>query len=157
MDSIKQYAFGILAAALMCSILNVWIKPKGSAGAIVKLISGLFMTITLLAPLVDINLQDISEFFDDYHTDAQAYVQSGQNHATLTMGEIIKEQTQAYILDKAADLGLDVKVEVTLNETDPTVPDTVVLRGQVSPYGKMQLTALIEEQLGIHEEKQIWE
>lgn len=157
MDGIRQYAISLLAAACICGVLNVWIPSKGAGAAIIKLISGLFMTITLISPLVNIRLQDFTEFFSESTASGQAYIQTGQNHAALAMGEIIKQQTQAYILDKAASMGLDVEVEVTLNETDPNIPDTVVLKGQVSPYGKMQLMTAIEEQLGIAKEKQQWE
>lgn len=157
MDSIKQYAFGLFAAALICSIVQVWLKPKGAGGVVLKLFCGLFMTITLLSPLVHIQPRDITDYFSNFSYDADNYVQSGQEQASFAMSEIIKEQTQAYILDKATGMGLDVKVEVTLNEKNPTIPETVVLKGQVSPYAKLQLTNMIEEQLGIHKEKQIWE
>ena len=157
MDEVKQYVISLLTAALLCSVVNVWIPSKGSGGALVRLISGVLITITMISPLVNIRIQDFSDMFLEYSDSGQDYAQSGKEQAAMAMGEIIKQQTEAYILDKAACMGLDLEVEVTLSETDPIIPDTVMLKGQVSPYAKMQLISTIEDQLGIIREKQIWQ
>lgn len=157
MDEVKQYVISLLTAALLCSVVNVWIPSKGSGGALVRLISGILITITMISPLVNIRIQDFSDMFLEYSDSGQDYAQSGKEQAAMAMGEIIKQQTEAYILDKAACMGLDLEVEVTLSETDPIIPDTVMLKGQVSPYAKMQLISTIEDQLGIIREKQIWQ
>ncbi len=157
MDEVKQYVISLLTAALLCSVVNVWIPSKGSGGALVRLISGILITITMISPLVNIRIQDFSDMFLEYSDSGRDYAQSGKEQAAMAMGEIIKQQTEAYILDKAACMGLDLEVEVTLSETDPIIPDTVMLKGQVSPYAKMQLISTIEDQLGIIREKQIWQ
>jgi hypothetical protein len=45
---------------------------------------------------------------------------------------------------------------VYLSEDTIPVPISVEIRGSVSPYGKQQLTKLLEEELGIAKENQLW-
>ena len=70
------------------------------------------------------------------------------------MGTIIAEKTAAYIWDKADELGLSCTVEVTVavGESGIPLPDTAVITG---PYSG-ELAALIQEEVGIPAEKQIW-
>ena len=65
------------------------------------------------------------------------------------MTEIIKQRTQAYILDKAQALNTVLEVEVTLSDDDIPVPLKVRLKGKISPYAKGRLQATIAEDLGI--------
>ena len=69
---------------------------------------------------------------------------------------IIKEKTEAYILEKAESLGLDISVEINFGEADSMVPTEVRISGPVSPYAKDQLSKTISTDLGIPEERQIW-
>lgn len=73
---------------------------------------------------------------------------------TTALGTIIAEKTAAYIWDKADELGLSCTVEVTVavGESGIPLPDTAVITG---PYSG-ELAALIQEEVGIPAEKQIW-
>ena len=156
MESIRQYILSIIAAAIICGIINAWFGSKGAAGTVIKLVAGLFMTVTLLSSATHIQLTDFALGLSDISATGQNYAQAGQINASEAISDIIKQQTQAYILDKAASMELNLEVEVTLSETDPPAPDSVVLKGQVSPYAKIQLTEFIFNQLGIAKENQIW-
>ena len=156
MDGIGQYLLSLIAASIICSIVNTWIGSKGTAGSLIKLVTGIFMTFTLLSPIVHIRLSDYTAGLSSITVDAQTYVQAGQENASNAINNIIKQQTEAYILDKAASMELNLEVEVTLSETDPPAPDSVVLKGQVSPYAKIQLAQFLAEQLGIAKENQTW-
>lgn len=61
---------------------------------------------------------------------------------------------QLHIWDKADELGLSCTVEVTVavGESGIPLPDTAVITG---PYSG-ELAALIQEEVGIPAEKQIW-
>lgn len=156
MDALRSYMISVLASAIICSIVNRWLGTKGTHGAILKLLTGLFMTITMLSPLIQINLSNTESYFDWITTDADAAVYNGQLIAMESTAEIIKEQTEAYILDKAAFWELNLAVEVTLSESDPPVPISVVLRGNASPYAKNQMSSWIASEIGISEDQQIW-
>ena len=68
----------------------------------------------------------------------------------------IKSRTQAYILDKAMALELQLQVEVVLSEDEIPVPEEVRLAGKASPYAKARLQQIIKEDLGIDKEHLIW-
>lgn len=70
--------------------------------------------------------------------------------------EIIKAEAEAYILDKAGSYGLQLEVCVTLREDDIPVPESVCIAGAVSPYARTRLEILIENELGIPKERQLW-
>ena len=78
----------------------------------------------------------------------------GENLARDSMAEIIKSETEAYILDTARSLQAEVTVEVSVNEEN--VPDSVTVSGAVSPYVRRQLQRIIESDLGIAKENQKW-
>lgn len=78
----------------------------------------------------------------------------GENLARDSMADIIKEETEAYILDKAADLHANLHVEVTVGED--SLPMAVTLSGEASPYARRQIQAIIANDLGISKENQKW-
>ncbi len=156
MDSIRQYILSVIAAALLCGIINSLVGSKKASGKIVKLLTGLFMVLTLVAPWTKFNLLNIADITQYISADAQAAVTSGEEAAQNYMGEIIKQQTESYILDKASSLGLDVEVHVGLNGDTPPTPASVTITGTVSPYSKSILSRFIKNDLAIPEENQTW-
>ena len=67
---------------------------------------------------------------------------------------IISAEVEAYILDKAASLGVDLNVEVWLNDTG--LPESVALSGQIAPSDRQVLSQFIDHDLGVGEEAQTW-
>ena len=156
MEFLRQYILSLLAGAIVCSILVSCFGTSKNHGAIIKLLAGIFMTVTFISPLLQIKLTDLSVGVSDLSAQAQGVVAEGQLNYANEFAKSIKQRTEAYILDKAAFWELNLEVEVTLSETDPPVPNAVVITGPVSPYAKDQLTAFISEELGISKEKQVW-
>ncbi len=114
------------------------------------------MSITVISPLTKLNLNNISSFFEDFEAEASAAVYDGTNMANTSVATIIKENTEAYILDKANSFGATVDVEVSLNDDTPPLPVSVVIRGAVAPYVKVKLQEIIENNLEIPKERQSW-
>ncbi len=156
MDAIREYLLRIAAAALICSILTAITGKKGTLGTVVKLVSGLLLTLTVVSPWTAVRFDGILDFAGDISADADAAAASGENAALEAYSAIIKEETEAYILDKADSLGAELTVNVLLEGDSPPVPVSVELGGSISPYGKQVLSNLIEEELGIGQEDQIW-
>ena len=78
-----------------------------------------------------------------------------QNREALAA--IIKSKTEAYILDKAHELGLDVSADVTVEmESAYPYPAFVQITGAFTPQQQETLTRYIEENLAIGKERQIW-
>lgn len=147
---------GIFAAAIVCALVKRLAGEKGIHGAVIKLICGLFLLFTVIAPAANISIDQISDFASDYsHAGHQAAVE-GERLTKEAIAAVIKSQTEAYILDKATALDVELKVEVTLSDEDLPCPRAVRLTGKVSPYAKARLETFIAQDLGIEKEHQIW-
>ena len=88
--------------------------------------------------------------------DANSYVQEGVAVSKNYTADIIKTQTEAYILDKATRMGLEISVEVELNEDNGSIPCRSKITGVLSPYAKEALGSYLEDNLGISKENQDW-
>lgn len=156
MDHIRSYLISVITAALICSIVSALPGKNGTLSAIRKTLCGIFMSVTLISPLTEFRLPDVQAYLDGFHGDAAEAVLLGQSMSQDTAAQLIKQQTAAYILDKAEELGASLEVSVTLCDAQPQVPCAVTISGMVSPYLKQQLTAMIEQDLQISREDQHW-
>lgn len=155
MDALRQYVISVVAAAIVCGIVTGVMK-EGTAQAVVKLICGLFLTFAVLRPIARLDLADLGNFGLSLSRDAEQAAAVGENLARDALADIIKRETEAYILDKAAALNLSLEAEVTVSDSDPPVPMAVRISGNASPYARLRLQNLIQEELGISKENQLW-
>ncbi len=156
MDGIRQYLLRLICAALVCGMATGLLGKKGALGATVKLITGIFMILTLVSPFLNFRIGDLSDYLENISTGGNGLVADGQRDAAAALEKIIKEKTEAYILDKAKSFGAELTVEVRLEGSELPVPCGVTLHGSISPYGKRQLSTLIAGELGIAMEEQTW-
>lgn len=156
MEGIRQYLLTIVAAAVLCGIITNLLDKKGAFAAIIKLLTGLFLAVTVISPWSKVQIMDFSVYASGLSAQAEEAAGYGHSVALEEISAIIKSQTEAYILDKAASTGLGLTVTVTVSGSDPPQPYAVILRGAVSPYAKQQLQRIIASDLGIPEERQSW-
>lgn len=152
----KQYLLSVVVAAIIGGLVTKLLGEKGTQGAVVKLAAGLFLAFTIIAPLRSYQLMDFSGFSSIYASGAEAMVADGKNQARQALQESIKQRCEAYILDKAQSLNVELDVEVTVSDDDIPVPESVRLVGPVSPDAKTRLTRILTEDLGISKEEQTW-
>ncbi len=114
------------------------------------------MAITVLTPLLRLEAADYSRWFANLQTDGEEVTQWGKTSAREATAQIIIENTEAYILDKASSIGLSIEVEVVLSEEDVQKPIGVKIFGDASPYARRQLQHWIYDSLGIPEGNQTW-
>ena len=131
------------------------LPEKGAVGRIAGLLCRILIVVTILVPLSDIQFSNIPNYLENISGDAGVYVEEGKLAAEKQTMDIIKEQTEAYILDKANRMDLEISVEVELDDHG-NVPCSVVVVGNCSPYAKEVLGAYIEDNLGISKENQKW-
>lgn len=156
MEAIGQYIVSVAAAAILCGILKAILPGKGAASAVLGLICGLFLAFTTIRPLAQVELGDLPVLSNAYWEDAGEVSAEGEKIATAAMEDIIKTQTEAYILDKARSFGAELTVELTLSGGSIPTPSAVRLEGNISPYAKTCLERVLEDELGISKEDQLW-
>jgi len=156
MEDIRQYIFSVIAAAIICAVLSQISAAAGKNGGIIKLISGLFLAFTVIHPIADLQIDALSSYTLGITDDARAAISAGENYARDSLASVIKQETEAYILDKASTLGAEITVEIILSSDSPPVPEQACIQGAVSPSAKAKLQMLIAEDIGIAKEYQIW-
>ena len=152
----RDYILSIVAAGIICAIINSLSNGKSATGKITKMLSGILVCITVISPVTKISFSNIENYLEDLSFEADRYVSDGNEEAERSRSAIIKSQTEAYILDKAKNMGLDISVEVELDESNNSVPCGITISGAVSPYIKEVMTDYIESQIGITRENQTW-
>lgn len=156
MEEIRQYLVTVTAAGLFCGLVKSLFPDRDTAGNLIRLMAGLFLTVTVAAPLAHISPMDWEPLLPELEEAAAAAAAEGEKAAAASAEAIIKSRLEAYILGKAEALGATVTAEVRLTQKTPPLPERVVIRGPISPYGRTRLEAVLEEDLGIAKEQIIW-
>lgn len=156
MESIKEYLITVISAALIVGIFTNFIDEKSSHGRLIRIVGGLIVVFAVISPWAQLRIEDISAYYRDFDRDARTQAEQGSQMAQQALSGIIKSQTEAYILEKASSMDIKLQVNVLLSNGAPPEPSGVELRGDISPHAKKQLTRMIQEDLGIPEEQQIW-
>ncbi len=156
MEAVRQYLLAVTAAAVVCGIAQRLLGKKGTAAGIGKMLTGLFLVFTVISPFTRLHLDDLTDFTAGIEADAADAVAAGQSDQKKAIAESIMQRTRAYILEKAEALNLRLTVEVTLSDSGLPAPVGVRIAGSASPYAKARLQSIIENDLGIPKENQLW-
>jgi len=120
---------------------------------------GLIMILAAVKPLAELKHQDMAVQIAKYQIKADE-LRSGVDVASSEiMALIIQEKTAAYILDKAAELGLEaVEVEVDTKKASNgwPYPESVRITGRLSESDIQRLGRIISEDLAIAPDRQEW-
>lgn len=152
----RQYILSVVSAAIICAVIKQLACKSGPVQSVLRIVAGVFVMFTVLQPLVHISFSGITDIVTDFSNEAQISVDTGLEYATEGLSAIIKDRTEAYILDKAKQFGAQLEIEVLLSKEHIPIPVEVRIRGAISPYGKKCMTELISSDLGISEEAQSW-
>ena len=157
MGAARLWLLSILSVSLVCALADA-LMPPGAVRRVGRMVCGLVLMSAILSPLVDLDLEGGSRWLEDYlaaveqrETELEKQVDEGRK-------AIIAERYEAYILDKAAQLGLSctVEVECRTEEDGVCLPERVRITGALSAQEKVQLAELLEEELGVAPEEQIY-
>lgn len=154
---LSQWVRGMASAAVVCGI-SLAVTPSGKVKNVLKVICGAVMVMAFISPLAkDEDLWtalDISR----YRQEAGEIAGGAENNRTNISKSIIKQELEAYVLDKALSLGIeDLSVELGLRWSGEGFwyPYEVWLSSP-SAYGRTALESLIAGDLGIPAERQYW-
>ena len=157
MSSLGRYIFTIIIAAILTGVLQTILPGKSLSSTMVKLTTGIFMVLVALSPLVKVRLDNTLDYISNVEIDASAIISEAEMNSKKETEKIIAQNTEAYILDRASELGADIEAKIEFQEDVLFVPLRVKITGYVSPITKRRLVSIIENDLGISEDLQIWE
>ena len=150
-EGVRTWLLGVVLTSLAAGLARQ-LAPQGKEQAMVRLVSGLLLALAILRPLAGSGWEglEVPAFARQSEEQAEVYRKNQQE----AFSAIIAEKTEAYILDKANQLGLDCTVRVTAaaGESGIPLPVSATIRGTYSPA----LAECMEEEVGIPAEQQIW-
>lgn len=147
------FVLRLCAGAIICGILTE-LNREGPTGQAAKVLCGLFLLLTVLGPLGKLQIPDVGVFGEGWRREAAEAVAEGEQYALEMRQASIKKELQSYILDKAAEQGLELQATVTLSENG--TPTGAALTGSPTAFQKQALEQILTETLGIPKEAVRW-
>ena len=156
MNSIKNYLLHVASAGFLLS-LALAVVPKGRVQQVARFVGGLVLILTVITPIMKLDTDDLARSISRFHMTIQQDRTGVEIDNRNILAQLIKEQCQAYILDKAEALGFAVSAEITLSEEgDYPYPVSVILQTEASQKERDHLENIIVQDLGIPPERQEW-
>lgn len=144
---VRQWLLGVVAAALAAALADCLIS-QASLRRLARLAGGVLMALALLRPLG--TLAGVSLSLEDWRGRREALEAQYRSAQDETLTAIIEEETAAYIVDKAAELGLETRVRVRAAERGASLEVWLTI-----PRAEA-LARWLEETLSIPAEAQHW-
>ena len=158
MSVLKSWLLCVSCAAILAACCES-LCPNGKGKSCVRLAGCLLLLCAVVRPLPAFRGQGIApeRLFESsaMQVRSEALSQEQEN----LRSRLIAEELGAYILDKAKDLGMTCRVEVTLagEGEEPLLPRSVTVEGTWSEEQRQALSEVIEEDLGVSAEQQHYE
>lgn len=148
----------IAGAALVCAAASV-LTPKGKVKEITKLLCGVILLLVVIQPLTKTDSAQFSLDMAEYRDKAALIAGDAEKTSDALDRRFIERKLNAYILDKAKDLGLsNVTAAVTVRWGEGCwYPYEARLSGNATAREKELLENAIEYELGIPKERQYWD
>lgn len=151
--AVREWLTSVAAVTLLLTVAQALI-PEGNIRKIAAFTGGLALLAALLQPVLRTDLSRLELDLDGYTRAVEERQASLEQAREEELAAVIASRTEAYILDKAADLCLSVTVRVETEKGTEGVPlpAAAEVRGQRSEA----LAAYMERELGIPRERQVW-
>ena len=150
MSALSGYLMRLICAAILSALIG---SIGGSSQKLRRLIAGIFLTLTALSPIGSLELPELDP--EQLHADAQAAVREGTEQADEMQADIILEACEAYIWNKAAEMGLEQ--EISQEHDEECLPRRITLTGRASPLERQKLTQTLVQDLGLGREDIKWD
>lgn len=155
----RSWVLSVTCAAMAAAVLRLFL-PKGAVRRVGQLAGGLFLLAAALGPIAQVGTDGVFTALSLAGADlrAQSYEAVQETWRAEIEKQLIAEQTQAYIQDKAAELGIRCRAEVFCGGAEgialaPSAVEVLVYEGAAQ---SRRLAQLIEKDLGIPQEKQVY-
>ena len=156
-ESVRSYLLSVVAVALLSGVVLA-LAPKGAVHRTLTFLCGLAMILTALGPLARLDFDTLAQSIARARIQAEEAAEGVTVDNTELIADIIKEDTEAYIWDKADGLGFTpdaVTAEVAVDGSYP-YPYRVEITARCTAAQQADLTRDLEQNLAIPAERQEW-
>lgn len=157
MNALKNYLLQVTATGLLVSI-TLALLPNGRGKKVAQFCGNLLIVLAVLSPLVTIKSVDFARGFVTSVLEGSGEHPDFSEQGEIWLSERIKNQCEAYVLDKAAGHGMAVDIEIRLEERDEQYPypKSAIICGKWNEEERQYLQNILEENMGIPPERQEW-
>lgn len=159
MGLVRQWLLGVTAAALVLALADA-LAPEGGAKKVCRLAGGLALLLAAAGPLAGVlDGSALTQTVEGWRNRSQSLEQELEAQNEQFYLAIIEEETAAYVMDKARELGFDCEAEVTYGYDEDGVPCPweIAARGTWTQEQRARLERLLEEELGVPARRQSYE
>ena len=156
-EPVRSWLLAVVAVSLLCALADA-MMPNGAVRRVGRLVCGLVLLLAVLSPLAQADVSSSQRWLEGWLAAGRDRETELREEVDRQMKVIIEQEYAAYIVDKAAELGLTcaVRVECGAPEAGVYLPIRAEVRGRLSGGGKEQLVQILTEDLGIPEPGQIY-
>ena len=148
----KEYILSVIGCVLFCGILSNLVSDLRFQ-KLIRLISVILLSLVILGKLPSIDIAE-SLRFETAMFSPEVYVDLGKQVAQKEQERCIREACESYISNKAKEMGRMITSEVYLD--DQMRPYRAQMYGQVDTELQSELEGVLEKDLGITKENQLW-
>lgn len=151
----RGWLLSLIAVSILCAIADA-LMPAGGPRRVGKLLCGLVLLCAVLTPLTRLELAGSEGWLEDWRAGLEREQEELAERAGEVSRSVIEARCAAYIVDKAARMGLPpVEVRVTCRAAGDGVylPDRAEIAGALSPGEREALSAALREELDLPEDQ----
>ena len=157
MGAVGRWLTAVISVSLLCAMAGA-LMPQGAVKQVGRLVCGLVLLAAILSPLRELDVDAGRRWLDSYLDSTGQWEAALKETVNRQMKTIIEEECAAYIVDKAAELGLDctARVECRLSDDGLYLPVRTEVAGPMTADVQGMLRRIISENLGVPDTEQIY-
>ena len=157
MEVVRAWLLSLIAVSLLCASAGA-LMPKGAVRQVGRLVCGLVMLAAILSPVARLDAAEGRRWLAGYFASVEQRRAGLEETVNNQMKHIIEGEYAAYIVDKAAELGLTctAQVECQRSAEGLYLPVRTEVPGMLTEDIRIQLVRTIAEDLGVPERAQVY-
>ena len=157
MEVVRAWLLSLIAVSLLCASAGA-LMPKGAVRQVGRLVCGLVMLAAILSPVARLDAAEGRRWLAGYFASVEQRRAGLEETVNNQMKHIIEGEYAAYIVAKAAELGLTctAQVECQRSAEGLYLPVRTEVTGMLTEDIRIQLVRTIAEDLGVPERAQVY-
>jgi len=154
---LRNWVIGITVVSIFLAVAQS-LMPGGNIKKVGKIVGGLVLILAISKPLIKLDPVKLSVAFTESRMNQSGSISLLELENMTLVKKIIEEQTNAYISDKARELGAECTVETSYSysESGMAYPVSAVITGDLSREQRKKLSEYLSREFLISEECQIY-
>ncbi len=157
MELLKEWLLGVIAVSFLTAAAQA-VMPDGAVKQVGRLACGLILFLSMVRPLLGMDYGSLSQAVRDYQEELSARQETLEETGKELTGDIIAEETDAYLRTMTAELGVDCQINVVWSwEEEPPTPTRAVVTGELSDGDRAALTEALVRDFGLEREQIVYQ